>query len=75
MQPSGEGESLTVFLENSDSAKDIWALTDSWSDEPLWSEGRVEIKATELSEDTKYRVRYSFQWVFIHFETWKAGYY
>ena len=57
LQTSGDGESLTVFLENSDSAKDVWALTDSWSDEPLWNEGRVEIKASELSDDSKYRVR------------------
>ena len=58
LQTSGDGESLTVFLENSDSAKDVWALTDSWSEEPIWTEGRVEIKASELSDDSKYRVRY-----------------
>ena len=57
LQTSGDGESLTVFLENSDSAKDVWALTDSWSEEPIWTEGRVEIKASELSDDSKYRVR------------------
>ena len=55
-QVEGEGESLTIFLENTDSTKDIWALPDSWQTEPLWYEGRVEIKANELSEDTKYRV-------------------
>ena len=56
LQTAGEGESLTIFLENTDSAKDIWGLPDSWSDEAIWSEGRVEIKATELSEDSVYRV-------------------
>ena len=61
LQTAGEGEALTVFLENTDSAKDIWALPDSWSDEAIWTEGRVEIKATELSEDSVYRVSPVFE--------------
>ena len=39
------------------SAKDVWTLTDSWSDQTGWIEGRVEIKASELAGDTIFRVK------------------
>ena len=38
------------------SAKDVWTLTDSWSDQYGWIDGRVEIKASELAGDTIFRV-------------------
>ena len=56
LQPGGDGQGLTVFLENSVSAKDVWTLTDSWSDQTGWIDGRVEIKASELAGDTIFRV-------------------
>ena len=56
LQPGGDGQALTVFLENSVSAKDVWTLTDSWSDQTGWIDGRVEIKASELAGDTIFRV-------------------
>ena len=39
------------------SAKDVWTLTDSWSDQTGWIEGRVVIKASELAGDTIFRVK------------------
>ena len=56
LQPGGDGQGLTVFLENSVSAKDVWTLKDSWSDQTGWIDGRVEIKASELAGDTIFRV-------------------
>ena len=56
LQPGGDGQALTVFLENSVSAKVVWTLTDSWSDQTGWIDGRVEIKASELAGDTIFRV-------------------
>ena len=56
LQPGGDGQGLTVFLENSVSAKDVWTLKDSWSDQAGWIDGRVEIKASELAGDTIFRV-------------------
>ena len=56
LQPGGDGQGLTVFLETSVSAKDVWTLTDSWSDQTGWFDGRVEIKASELAGDTIFRV-------------------
>ena len=47
---------MTVFLENSESAKDVWALTDSWGGETGWFEGSVELKASELAGDNMFRV-------------------
>jgi hypothetical protein len=47
-------------LENSVSAKDVWALSDSWNNEPKWNEGRIEINGDELADDTKYKVRLDF---------------
>ena len=46
------------ILENSESAKDVWALTDSWGGEPGWFEGSVEVKASELASiaDNMFRV-------------------
>ena len=43
------------------SAKDVWALSDSWSDDTGWIEGSVEIKASELAGDTIFRVIYYFE--------------
>ena len=60
LQPGGDGQALTVFLENSVSAKDVWALSDSWTNEPKWNEGRIEINGDELADDTKYKVRLDF---------------
>ena len=51
---------MTVFLENSVSSKDVWALSDSWTNEPKWNEGRIEINGDELADDTKYKVRPDF---------------
>ena len=59
-QPGNNGQALTVFLENSVSAKDVWALSDSWSDQTGWIDGRVEIKASELAGDTIFRVSLNF---------------
>ena len=60
IQPGGDGQALTVFLENSVSSKDVWALSDSWTNEPKWNEGRIEINGDELADDTKYKVRPDF---------------
>ena len=59
-QSGGGGQSLTVFLENSESAKEVWSLTDSWSgsDQINWVEGSVEIKASELAGDNMFKVSY-----------------
>ena len=61
LQPEGDGQGLTVFLENSESAKDVWALSDSFALEPIWYEGRIEIKGSELADDTIYRVIFIFK--------------
>ena len=47
-------------MENSVSSKDVWALSDSWTNEPKWNEGRIEINGDELADDTKYKVRPDF---------------
>ena len=46
------------------SAKDVWALSDSWSDDTGWIEGSVEIKASELAGDTIFRVIYYFEIIY-----------
>lgn len=61
---NGAGTMLELYLENTadNSQQLIWALQDTWSTQPDWIEGRLEVKGEEFTQTDPYRVIQKTDW-------------
>ena len=52
MQPEGSGERLGIAIADKDEEAELrWFLTDSYTNENKWYQGRFEVRPTELPDD------------------------